>query len=84
LHFHKGKTLGRNDLCGLQGCEIYEAPTGWFSELERVATAVCWSKIALSSSIIVLLLVAVALPVAPIAHQGDEVMACTTISEPGE
>jgi len=49
-----------------------------------MATAVCWSKIALSSSIIVLLLVAVALPVAPIAHQGDEVMACTTISEPGE
>jgi len=48
-----------------------------------VATAVCWSKIALSSSIIVLLLVAVALPVAPIAHQGDEVMACTTNSERG-
>jgi len=49
-----------------------------------MATAVCWSKIARSSSIIVLLVVAVALPVAPIAHQSEELMACTTIGEPRE
>ncbi|PUZ75500.1 hypothetical protein GQ55_1G176700 [Panicum hallii var. hallii] len=42
-----------------------------------MATAVCWSKIAHSSSIIILLVVAVALPVAPIAHQSDELMTCT-------
>ncbi|KAG2558863.1 hypothetical protein PVAP13_8NG335142 [Panicum virgatum] len=48
-----------------------------------MATTMCWSKIVRSSSFIVLLVVAVALPVAPIiAHQSDELMMCANMSDP--
>jgi len=53
-------------------------------QLERMATAAaCWSKLARSSSIIVLLVVA-ALAMAPIAHQTDDHTTNMTDPSPGK